>query len=46
MARTRYTTEAIIGHLRTPEIETSKGLGIVEASRKLGITEQNCVVSG
>jgi hypothetical protein len=42
MARKRYTTEAIIGHLRTPEIETGKGLGIVEASRKSGITEQNC----
>jgi hypothetical protein len=45
MARKRYAAEEIIGHLRTPEIETGKGLGIVEASRKLGITEQNCVVS-
>ena len=40
MARKRYTAEEIIGHLRTIEIETGKGLGIAEACRKLGITEQ------
>ena len=40
MARKRYTAEEIIGHLRTIEIETGKGLGIVEVCRKLGITEQ------
>ena len=40
MARTRYTAEEIIGHLRTIEIESGKGLGIAEACRKLGITEQ------
>jgi transposase-like protein len=40
MARTRYTAEAIIGQLRTIEIELGKGLAVVEACRKLGITEQ------
>ena len=40
MARKRYTAEEIIGHLRTIEIETGKGFGIVEVCRKLGITEQ------
>jgi len=39
MARKRYRAEEIIGHLRTIEIETGKGLGIVEACRKLSITE-------
>ena len=40
MARKRYTAEEIIGQLRTVEIETAKGIGIVDACRKLGITEQ------
>lgn len=40
MARKRYTAEEIISQLRTVEIETAKGLGIVDACRKLGITEQ------
>ena len=40
MAGNRYTAEAIIGHLRTLEIEMGKGLAVVEACRKLGITEQ------
>jgi len=40
MARKRYTAEEIICHLRTVEIEAGKGLGIVDACRKLGITEQ------
>lgn len=40
MARTRYTAEEIIGQLRTIEIELGKGLAVVEACRKLGITEQ------
>ena len=40
MARKRYTAEEIIGHLRTLEIEMAKGLAVVEACRKLGITEQ------
>jgi transposase-like protein len=40
MARKRFTAEDIIGHLRTIEIETGKGLAVLEACRKLGITEQ------
>jgi len=40
MARKRYTAEEIIGHLRTIEIETGRGVGIAEVCRKLGITEQ------
>jgi putative transposase len=39
MTRKRYTAEDIIGHLRTIEIETGKGLAVLEACRKLGITE-------
>lgn len=40
MARKRYTAEEIIGQLRTIEIELGKGLAVVDAGRKLGITEQ------
>jgi len=40
MARKRYRAEEIIGHLRTLEIEMGKGLAVVDACRKLGITEQ------
>lgn len=40
MARKRYAAEDIIGHLRTIEIETGKGLAVADACRKLGITEQ------
>ncbi len=40
MARKRYPVEEIIGHLRTIESEMGRGLGLVEACRKLGITEQ------
>ena len=40
MAWKRYTAEEIINQLRTVEIETAKGIGIVDACRKLGITEQ------
>jgi putative transposase len=40
LARKRYTAEEIIGHLRTIEIETGKGFGIVEVCRKSGITER------
>ena len=40
MARKRYTAEEIIGQLRTIEIELGKGLGVVDACRKLCITEQ------
>jgi len=40
MPRKRYTAEEIIRHLRTIEIEAGKGVGIAEACRKLGLTEQ------
>jgi putative transposase len=40
MARKRYTAQEIIGQLRTIEIEMGKGLTVVEACRKLGITGQ------
>ena len=40
MVRKRYTAEEIIGHQCTIEIEMGKGLGIAEACRNLGITEQ------
>jgi transposase-like protein len=40
MARKRYAPEEIIGHLRTIEIDVGKGLGVADACRKLGLTEQ------
>ena len=40
MARNRDTAEAIIGQLRTIELELGTGLAVVEACRKLGITAQ------
>jgi putative transposase len=40
MGQKRYTAEDIIGHLRTIEIETGKGLIVIDACRKVGITEQ------
>ena len=40
MGQKRYTADDIIGHLRTIEIETGKGLAVIEACRKVGITEQ------
>ena len=42
MPRTRYTPEEIIQQLRTVELDTGKGLAVVDACRKLGITEQRC----
>lgn len=38
MARKRYTPEEIIQHLRTAEIEQSKGASQEEAARKIGVT--------
>ncbi len=38
MARKKYTPEEIIQHLRTAEIEQSKGLTQAEAARKTGVT--------
>jgi len=40
LPRKRYTPEEIVHHLRTVEVETSKGLAVRDAYRKLGITEQ------
>lgn len=40
MPKKRYTSEEILQHLRTVELETSKGLAVLDACRKLGITEQ------
>lgn len=38
MARKRYTPEEIIQHLRTAEIEQSKGSSQEEAARKIEVT--------
>ena len=40
MPRKSYTPEEIIQHLRTVELETGKGIAVVEVCRKVGITEQ------
>ena len=40
MPKTRSTPEAVIQHLRTVELDTGKGLAVLDACRKLGITEQ------
>ena len=40
MPRKSYTSEEIIQHLRTVELETGKGIVVVAACRKIGITEQ------
>jgi len=40
MPKKRYTPEEIMQHLRTVELETSKGLAVLDACRKLSITEQ------
>ena len=39
MPRKRYTPEEVIQHLRTVELDTGKGLAVLDACRKLGITE-------
>ena len=40
MGRKRFTPEDIIGHLRTVELESGKGVSVPDACRKLGICEQ------
>jgi transposase-like protein len=40
MPRKRYTPEEILQPRRTGELETGKGLAVLDACRKLGITEQ------
>ena len=42
MPKKRYTPEEIIQHLRTVELDTGKGLAVLDSRRKLGITEQRC----
>jgi hypothetical protein len=39
MPQKRYTPEAILQRLRTVELETSKGLAVLDTCRKRGITE-------
>jgi len=45
MPKKRYTPEEVIQHLRTVELDTGKGLAVLDACRKLGITEQRCAIS-
>ena len=40
MPKKRYTPEEILQHLRTVELQAGKGLAVLDACRKLGITEQ------
>jgi hypothetical protein len=42
MPKKRYTPEEIIQDLRTVELETGKGLGVLDACRTLGIAEHKC----
>jgi hypothetical protein len=42
MPKKRYTPEEVIQHLRTVELDTGKGLAVLDACRKLGITEHRC----
>jgi hypothetical protein len=41
MPRKRYTSEEVIQHLGTIELDTGKGLAVLDACQKLWITEQN-----
>jgi transposase-like protein len=43
MARKKHKAEEIIQHLRTVEIEQSKGATLEEASRKVGVTYQTLI---
>lgn len=43
MARKKYSPEEIIQHLRTLEIEQSKGSSLEEASKKIGVTVTSLV---
>jgi len=40
MPKKRYTPDEIIQHLRTVELEAGNGIPVLDACRKLGITEQ------
>lgn len=41
MSRKKYTVEDIIKHLRTIEIELSRGLSVEDACRKISVPYQN-----
>src|SRR6185436_16890906 len=41
MPKKRYMPEGIIQHPRTVELDTGKGLAVLDSCRKLGITEQD-----
>ncbi len=43
MARKKHKAEEIIQHLRTVEIEQSKGHRLQEASRKVGVSYQTII---
>ena len=40
MPKKRYTAEESLQHLRTVELDTGKGLAVLDSCRKLGSTEQ------
>ena len=40
MSRRRYTAEAIIAKLREAEVEQARGQTVVQACKKIGVTEQ------
>ena len=42
MPKKLYTPDEILQHLRTVELEAGEGLAVLDACRKLGITEQRC----
>lgn len=43
MGRKRFSPEEIIQHLRTVEIEKSKGVKLAEAARKVGVCVQTLI---
>ncbi len=44
MPKKRYTPEEIIQHLRTVELDSGKGLAVLDSCRKLGIPEQRFAI--
>jgi len=46
MIRKTYTPEQIINKLRDVEALISQGATIMEASRKIGVTKQTCIIAG
>ncbi len=43
MAKKRFTPEQIIQHLRTAELEKSKGVGLDSIAKKIGVCTQTLV---